>query len=45
MTGFAYSLNCDFEQSNLATFDYQNGDFKTSGNPVKIETSYSPKAL
>ena len=27
MTGFAYSLNCDFEQSNLATFVYQNGDF------------------
>ena len=20
MTGFAYSLNCDFEQTNLATF-------------------------
>ena len=27
MTGFAYSLNCEFEQSNLATFVYQNGDF------------------
>ena len=25
--GFAHSFTCDFEKDNLATFDFQNGDF------------------